>query len=167
MFLFIDTMHSIGHILKSHTLKLLLIVCLLFQTGCGLKFKKKSESITAAQPEINTTSRQISNKERKDLVKSGNAFSIEDIQQITSYYSDKANARIKQDMMSHTKLTSKQRNKLMVNEIISRDVQIIPLPLNLERTLTSLPLNVLRVHAGSRVMLINVKSRKILDIIKI
>ena len=153
--------------MKSHTLKLFLLICLIFQAGCGLKFKRNSENIAPNQSEINENALKLSDKERKSLVDSGDAFSKEDIQLITSYYSDKANARIKQDMKLHTKLTSKQEAKLIVNKIIPRDVQIIPLPLILERVLTSLPLNVLRVHAGNKVMLINVKSRKILDIIKI
>ena len=43
----------------------------------------------------------------------------------------------------------------------------MPLPIELEKRLPSLSLRVIRVQVGTRVILMDVKSRQILDIIKI
>ena len=148
-----------------HILKLIIISCLVFQTACGITFKRKNNSNTPySQP--NQKSISVNDKIEKS-VKSGTLFSKKDAQLITSFYSDNANSIVRQDMIANTKVSSKNEKELIVNEVIPRDIQVIPLALNLEKSLSSLPLHVLRVHVGNYVILMNVKSRRILDIIKI
>ena len=70
-------------------------------------------------------------------------------------------------MIRHGRLSKEQKKLLAIGNIISHDIQVIPLPLKLERLLSPLPLNVLRVQVDTRVILMNVKLRKILDVITI
>jgi len=74
---------------------------------------------------------------------------------------------IRKDMISHTKISKRQAEKLKIGRIIPREIQVMPLPIALEKILPSLSLHVIRVQVGTRVILMNVKSRQILDIIKI
>ena len=157
--------------MNSLVLKLLIITCLMFQYGCALKFKRKSPPPLNDKPvEMIQYEKQSEKKvEEKDKGKphSPEKFTDKDTQLISSYYADQANHIIRQDMIAHTAVTKKQEEKLVVNEYIPRDLQIIPLPLSLERSLSPLPLHLIRVHIGKRIIIMNVKSRQILDIIKI
>ena len=94
-------------------------------------------------------------------------FTTKDSQLITLYFNDKTNAVIRHDMMMSTQVSKKQGKSLVVGENITREIQVMPLPLKLERMLSSLSLNLLRVQVANNVILMHVKSRKILDIIKI
>lgn len=154
--------------MNSFLLKILIISCLIFQFGCGIKFKRKSTQATEKPVEM-IEYEKLSSKEKEDegAPKKYTLFTEKDSHIITSYYSDKANAIIRHDMIMQTKTSIKQEEKLVVNEYIPRDIQVIPLPLKLEKMLSSLPLDLLRVHVGNRVIVMNVKSRQILDIIKI
>ena len=156
--------------MNSLALKVLIIGCLVFQYGCGIKFKRKSPQVTEKPVEMiqyeKQTSKDVITKD-KDKAKSPDKFTEKDTHLISSYYADKANQVIRQDMIAHTRLSQKQEEKLVVNEYIPRDLQVIPLPLTLERKLSSLPLHLIRVHIGKRIIIMNVKSRQILDIIKI
>jgi hypothetical protein len=159
--------------MNSLALKLLIIVCLIFQYGCAIKFKRKSPPPTTDKPVEMIQYEKLSEKqvddkdEDKDKPHSPEKFTEKDALLISSYYSDKANHIIRQDMIAHTQVTRKQEEKLVVDEFIPRDLQIIPLPLSLERSLSALPLHLIRVHIGKRIIIMNVKSRQILDIIKI
>lgn len=158
--------------MNSLLLKVLIIGCLIFQYGCALKLKKKSPLPAEKPVEIiqyeKQASEEVSGKDNdEEKVKSPDKFTDKDTRLISSYYADKANQVIRQDMIAHTRLSQKQEEKLVVNEYIPRDLKVIPLPLILERSLSSLPLHLIRVHISKRIIIMNVKSRQILDIIKI
>lgn len=164
--------------MNSLVLKVLIIGCLIFQYGCGLKFKRKLPQVTNKPVEMiqyETQSEQQSDDKDKEKnknkdkikVQTPGKFTEKDSHLISSYYADNANHIIRQDMIAHTRLSQKQEDKLVVNGYIPGNLQIIPLPLKLERILSSLPLELIRVHIGKKVIIMNVKSRQILDIIKI
>jgi hypothetical protein len=138
-------------------MKIILICCLILQIGCGIKLKQKVSKKSDTKIETSHNS--------SESIKPGNIFSKKDSRIITSYYSNRANALIRKDMIRHGRLSKEQKKILAIGNIIPRDIQVIPLPLKLERLLSSLPLNVLRVQVDTRVILMNVKSRKILGII--
>ena len=148
--------------MKSQILKLVLLSCVVFLASCDVTFKRKNAGSDAIPVNMSNHKKSISKKtERKT------AFNKKDSHIIISYYEDSSNATIKKDMITQTKLSKKQNNKLVIGNIVPRDVQVIPLPLKLERILSALPLQFLRVQIGKKVILMNVKSRKILDVIKI
>jgi len=148
--------------MNSHIVKLIILSCLLFQSGCDIRFKKQA-----------TNNKSVSFEKSKDNKKTYKNVSVKsnvgnkDFDIIISYYSDKANANIRKDMIMHTEISDQQAKKMVVGKIIPREIQVMPLPLALERILTRLPLHVIRVQVGTRVIYMNVKSRKILEIIKI
>ena len=158
--------------MKSLALKLLIIASLLLQYGCEIQFKRKS--IQTSEPTAAMTQfekyplKQADDKANaKSKVEIPGKFTENDRHLISTYYTDKTNQVIRKDMITQTQLSKQQEEKLVVNAYIPRDVQVIPLPLKLERMLSALPLNLLRVHVGNQVIIMNVKSRQILDIIKI
>ena len=154
--------------MNSTVLKLIILSCLIFQMGCGLKLKRK-----VTQPQDN----QVEMLEHKALLskevsadessESGPRFGEKDSQLISLYFKDKTNAIVRHDMMMSTQVSKQQEKTLVVGEFIARGIQVMPLPLKLERMLSSLSLHLLRVQVADNVILMNVKSRKILDIIKI
>ena len=97
----------------------------------------------------------------------GNSAFDRDNATIISFYDDPANAIIRKDMRKHAKVTKKQEKTLIVGKTIPRNIQVVPLPLQLERILSPLPLNLIRVQACMQVMVMDVKSRKILTVIRI
>ena len=145
----------------SKILKFALVISLVFQFGCDITFKRKSDE----KPSTYVAVKNIKNKTVK--IKSSDAFSRKDVQIISSYYKDEANEIIKKDMMIHSKISKNDEKKLVVGKVIPRHVQVIPLPLKLESSLSSISLNMLRVQVGKNIILMNVKTRKILGIIKI
>lgn len=145
----------------SQILKLTLISCIVFQLGCDITFKRKSDGKSSSYVAI----KNIKNKTVK--IKNSDAFSNKDVRIISSYYKDDSNEMIKQDMITHSKISKKDEKKLVVGKIIPRHIQVIPLPLKLESSLSSISLNMLRVQVGKNIILMNVKTRKILGIIKI
>ncbi|MCW8899436.1 MAG: hypothetical protein OQK75_07510 [Gammaproteobacteria bacterium] len=154
--------------MNSIALKLIVLTCLIFQSGCGITFKRKTTQETETPVEMMVSTKiPLKDNTDKETTETNRLFSKKDLHLITAYYSDKANAIIREDMIKHTKTSEKQANKLSVNEFIPRDVQVIPLPLQLEKSLSSLPLHLLRVQVDTRIVIMNVKSRQILDIIKI
>ena len=158
--------------MNSLVLKLIVLSCLIFQMGCEIQFKRKTTPATEKPAEM-IEFEKLSSKEKekqkvkKDTPKKDIQFGEKDSHIITLYYSNKANTIIRDDMIMQTKTSGKQEKNLVINAYIPRDVQVVPLPLKLERMLSSLPLNLLRVQVGNRVVIMNVKSRQILDIIKI
>ena len=154
--------------MNSTILKLLLFSGIIFQVSCDITFKRKVEKDTEVPVIIDEQLKSSKKVEpNKDKVKSGDAFSKSDSKIITSYYSDNTNSTIRQDMIMHTKISKEQTKKLIVDEYVPRDVQVMPLPLKLKNKLSALSLDKLRVQIGTRVILMNVKTRRILDIIKI
>ena len=156
--------------MNSRVLKLIVLSCLIFQMGCAIQFKRKTTPVTekpAEMIEFEKLSSKEKEKVKKDTPKKDIQFGEKDLHVITLYYSNKENAIIRDDMVMQTKTSVKQEKNIVINAYIPRDVQVVPLPLKLERILSSLPLNLLRVQVGNRVVIMNVKSRQILDIIKI
>ena len=164
--------------MKSQTIKLILLSCLVFQAGCDLTLKRKNKKdkvmapaslsqIETNQAESNKTkmNSKVKKTSKSSMVKKVMRNNSSNI--IISYYSDAANAIIRKDMISHTEISKNQALKLKIGKIIPREIQVIPLPLALEKRLPSLSLHVIRVQVGTRVILMDVKSRRILDIIKI
>ena len=145
----------------SQILKLALVSSLVVQFGCDITFKRKSEE----KPSSYVAVKNIKNKTVK--IKNSDAFSRKDARIISSYYKDDVNEIIKKDMITHSKISKKDEEKLVVGKIIPRHIQVIPLPLKLESALSSISLNMLRVQVGKYIILMNVKTRKILGIIKI
>lgn len=148
------------------------MLCLLLQAGCDITFKRKSAApesvkITAEQSESIKQSKDSSSNKEKKSEKNLRRFSEHDIKLITVYYSSEINAQVLDDMLKHTWVNSKIDEKLTVGESIPADVQIIPLPLELEKILSPLTQYALRVQVGKRVIMMDVKSRRILDVIKI
>ncbi len=146
----------------SKILKLMLFICIIFQVSCDISFKRK----VAVSDDTKVKMAAIKKKTYIES-KHKELFNKNDSQAITSYYSDKSNSTIINDMVIHTSVSKKQNSKLVVGKLIPRDIQVMPLPLKLERALSSLPIQLIRVQVGTKVILMNVKSRKILDIIKI
>jgi len=141
-------------------LKLLLLISIILQAGCAITFKRHSTNDAGAKVKVSKEQPNIN-----ETVK--NKIWEKDFRIIETYYADTANASIRKDMISHTKINKKQQKNLLVGEVIPRDIQVMPLPLILERRLSDLPLDVIRVQVGTHVILMNVKSRRIVDIIKI
>lgn len=149
--------------MKLRIVKFILIGCLIFQLGCALTLKRKNQSVMAS------TTAEMKKMGVNSKIKAAKKSAVlsHDATVITAYYLDVANAIIRKDMISHTRLSKKQKKKLVVGKILERDIQVVPLPLNLEKILSSLPLHLIRVQVGEHVILMNVKSRQILEVIKI
>jgi len=162
-----------GKRMKSQMVKLILLSFLVLQAGCDLTLKKKNKSHQMAHAEKSTKvekeSTKAGSKNKKEIKKTvtKNIAVSRDEQIIISYYSDAANKIIRKDMISHTEVSKKQAKKLKVGKIIPRDIQVMPLPIALEKRLSPLSLDRIRVQVGVRVILMDVKSRRILAIIKI
>lgn len=158
--------------MSSRVIVILLMTTLFFQQGCDVTFKRKSSADSDTKDKMDKRTRDSINlndsiDSEKVNNKSGAHFSKQDSQIIVGFYKDKANSQIRKDMSMHSKLSKKQKNKLVIGGLLNRDIQVMPLPLKLQSILSSLPLNFLRVQVGEQVILMNVKSRQILDIIKI
>lgn len=154
--------------MSSTILKLILFSCIIFQVSCDIAFKrkvKKEPEVPVVIDEQLQTSKKA--KVNKDTVESGNTFTKNDSRIITSYYLDKTNSAIRKDMIRQTKVSKEQIKKLIVDKHVPRDVQVMPLPLKLNRKLSELSLDKLRVQIGTRVILMKVQTRRILDIINI
>lgn len=145
-----------------HILKFILVASIILQTGCDITFKRTSNIDNDLKIKQEKNKKIVSK-----IMESIDHFSKNDSHIIRSYYSNKENSTIRKDMIMHTKISKKEESKLKVGKVIPRNVQVIPLPLKLERNLSSLPLQLIRVQVGVRVVLMNVKSRQILDMIKI
>ena len=154
--------------MNSQIIRLLLLSCLIFQYGCDISLKRKDKNHKVMAPtETNKVDASQASKKAAKKVSSNHKMKSSDLNTITSYYSDIVNATIRKDMISHTEVSKKQAKKLVVGKIIPHKIQVVPLPLELEKKLSSLLLHQIRVQVGVRVILMDVKSRRILDVIKI
>ena len=152
--------------MKSFSLVIGLIAGLLLQSGCNITFKRNSNQDDVAQSsEISAASKMYSKSSQEKIPL--HAFTHRDIKLIALYYSKEGNAQALSDIIKQTSVNSKIQSKLKKNEIIPNDVLVIPLPLGLEKILSPLSGYELRVQVGKRVMLIDIKSRRILDVIKL
>ncbi len=151
-----------------------LFASLIFNTGCNITFKRKAKQMDKVESSEMLGKKLASDKvvssKDKDM-KPASAlkvmFSRKDADTIASYYLNPENAIIRRNMIRHSSVTKKQQKKLVIGKIIPRDFQVIPLPLKLERALSPLDLYYIRVQVGANVVLMNVKSRLVLDIITI
>lgn len=132
----------------------------------NITFKKKYTQSEKAVSDSRLKSK--SPKKYQELLKQrrGEAFSQTDKELIKLYYNDKANATIIAKAITLTPLSKKDKSKLKVSNHLPMHIQVIPLPLELENILAGLPRQVLRVQVSKNVILMNVKTRKIIDIIK-
>ncbi len=159
--------------MNSHLLKLVLLASFVFHTGCELTLKRKNQKTTDTQAAMSEhkdksdKSILLKEKNKKKSVSTKAVLSKQDSTIIASFYSNTENSIIRKNMIRLTNISQKQQKKLVVGKIIPHDFQVIPLPLKLERALSTLNLHLLRVQVGAKVILMNVKSRLILDIIKI
>ena len=148
--------------MNSQIIKLVILSTVIFMTGCDITFKRKNADVNAIPVNM-----EKQNKGKRSKSVNKGAFNKKDSHIIHSDYADSSNAIIRNDMIAQTRLSKEQNKNIVIENIIPRDVQVIPLPLKLERILSALPLQFLRVQAGENVILMNVKTRKILDVIKI
>lgn len=158
--------------MNSQTVKLLLLACLIFQAGCDITFKRKNNnhktaSVGTNQVEINKDKTSQSDNNIDKEVAEKNIVRSDDDNIIIAYYKDPTNDIILNDMLTHTKTSKKQEKNLVVGKIIPRNIQVVPLPLSLERILSSLPLRLIRVQIGNRVIIMNARTREILTVLKI
>jgi len=154
--------------MKACRIKLILLTGLILIAGCNITFKKKSSEKVDSQIDV-AASKKIDDEKTlsSKTIKSGTLFTNKDKELINLFYNDKANAVILKDMIAHTRLSIKQRKKLTESKNVANSVQVMPLPLELERMLSPLPRNILRVQVDRRIILMDVNSRRILDVIKI
>lgn len=153
--------------MKSQMIKLALLSFLVLQVGCDLTLKKKNHQIADSQKSTKVENNSGKTGSNNKVATAKNVTLSRDEKIIISFYADAENAIIRNDMISHTEVSKKQAKKLKVGKIIPRDIQVMPLPITLEKRLSSLPLDRIRVQVGVRVVLMDVKSRRILAIIKI
>lgn len=152
--------------MNSQTVKLILLACLIFQSGCDITFKRKNNNHKMTSVNMSQNNEHI-DEENNDTEEANNTVFDRDNSTIISFYADPANAIIRKDMRKHAKVTKKQEKTLVVGKTIPRNIQVVPLPLQLERILSPLPLQLIRVQACMQVMVMDVKSRKILTVIRI
>ncbi len=140
--------------------KLILLSSFILQTSCEITFKRKNMGDDFSKTITNNLvpNKKLSKEEKKR---------IKDFSIISKYYSDAANTTIRNEMITHTEISKKQEKQLIVDKIISRDIQVMPLPIELERMLSNLTLNHIRVQAGVHIILMDVKTRRIIYLIKI
>lgn len=146
-------------------LKLILLTSIFLLASCDITFKRASESATGFKTvpsEEQQANKALTKEEQKQRKRWKNDFLI-----IKSYYADVENRTIRKDMLSHTTISKKQEKNLVAGKTVPRDVQVMPLPMILERKLSTLPLDIIRVQVGTHVVLMKVKSRQIIDVVKI
>ena len=164
LFLFMNR-KQIGKYMSSQIIKLVILSTVIFLTACDITFKRKGTDVDAIP--VNMEKQNKGKISIKSKTVNKGVFNKKDSHIINSFYADNSNEKIRKDMIMQTKLSKEQNSKLVIGNIIPRDVQVIPLPLKLERILSALPLQYLRVQIGENVILMNVKSRKISDLIKL
>ena len=156
----VTTMYSYG-------LKIILLSCLIMQAGCNITLKKKTGSDKRAHPSKVMLKRNAEAKRKKiqeAIPRVG--FPSSDRTLIELYFKNKGNESIFNNMVKQREVTKKTDKKLTVSNVIPNNIQVSPLPLDLEKTLSLAPSHMLRVQAGRNIILMYVKTRKIVDIIK-
>lgn len=135
-------------------------------SACDITLKKKY--IQSPKEFTELDAKQKSQKKYKKLLDHERAQGLtqKDKRLITLYYSDVGNATIIAKAMTLTPISKKEDKALRVSHYLPLHIQVIPLPLELEKLLVKLPRQVLRVQVAKNIILMNVKTRKIIDIIK-
>ena len=154
--------------MKSYKLPLLILSGIIFISGCDISFKRISPAAVDTQNQTNSENSEtlVKDQPAQKTLKNKTSFGDTDSKLIARYYSDVSNETILQNIINQTHITKKQANKLVVAERIPHNTQVMPLPLELENLLSPLPQHVLRIQIGKYVILMDVKSRQIHDVIK-
>ena len=153
--------------MNSQTVNILLLIGLIFQSGCDITFKRKSIDHKMAQNEVSQSDLSQSNGTENIEATENSSIIDRDMKIINSFYADPANKVISKEMRKHGKVTKKQEKQLVVGKTIPENIQVVPLPLELERILSPLPLHLIRVQACMKVIVMDVKSRQIVTALKI
>jgi len=161
--------------MNSFSTKWVVFISLILLAGCDIALKRKSESNPDYQAEmrkqIAEDEKNGKNKKSKsknsEPVKARAIFSDRDTKLIKLYYGDESKSSILKDMIKHTWVSEKQAKNLTVTKRISNDIQVMPLPLELEKILSPLPRYSIRVQVGKNVIIMDIKSRRIIDIVKL
>lgn len=135
-------------------------------SACDITFKKKYSKSAKDIADLRIKAKSPKKYQKILEQRRGEAFSQKDKKLISLYYNDKANANIMSKAVSLTPVTKKEDSELKISHHLAPHIQVIPLPLELENILTKLPRQVLRVQVARNIILMNVKTRKIIDIIK-
>ena len=152
--------------MSSKSVKVILFIGIIFLTSCDITFKRKMAIDSGVQVKTNSQKENMDNAP-KVKPETEFTFSKQDAHIISSYFSDEANAKIRSDMVLHSAISNNKKNKIIVGEVIPHNLQVMPLPLKLERILSPLPLYMIRVLVGTNVIIMNVNSRRIVALIKI
>jgi len=141
---------------------------------------KKSKKVTAEKissvKEVKVEKKTV--KKEKEIIdltgskknikpKRYSAFTKSEKKIIRTYFKGRANNRILHYAIKRSPISKKQDKKLRVSSYIPSDIQIVPLPLELDNMLRQIPLSMLRVQVGKNIILMKVNSREILDIVKL
>lgn len=143
-----------------------MLCALIGLSACNMTFKKKYNK---SEKEISDLRiKATSPKKYQQLLEQqqGQGFSQKDKKLINLYYKDKANANTMSKAASLTPVSKKEDSQLKISHHLPPHIQVVPLPLELEKILGKLPRQVLRVQVARNIILMNVKTRKIIDIIK-
>ena len=152
--------------MSSKSIKVILFIGIISLVSCDITFKRKTAVDSGMQVKPSSKKENVDNTS-KSKIESEFTFSRKDAHIVSSYFSDKANAKIRDDMVEHSALSKNNKHKIKVGEVIPHNIQVMPLPLKLERILSPLPLYMMRVLVGKNVIIMNVNSRKIVALIKI
>jgi hypothetical protein len=121
----------------------------------------------AAKLHFATKTKKSSRYNKHPMVVQHTNFTSADKNIISAYYNNKANAIILHYALKRSPLTKNQEKQLQTNKHIPAEVKIIPLPLELDKKLSQIPVSLLRVQVGKNIILMKVSSRKIVDIVKL
>lgn len=152
----------------SSKLKLSIVVLCAFigLSACSITFKKKYSKSPKEVSDLRIKAKSPEKYQKILEHRRGEAFSQKDKELINLYYKDKGNANIMSKAASLTPISKKEDSQLKISHYLPPHIQVIPLPLELENILGKLPRQVLRVQVAKNIILMNVKTRKIIDIIK-
>ena len=167
----------------------ILLICLIGTgvTGCDITFKRKSDAEpdkstkpaaplaatdqqTSATGQKTTAEKPVATEQKKDSTKRPkivSGFSEQDRKTIGLFYTSPANAKVLDDIIEHTQVSAVVQNKLSTDSVIPNSVQLFPLPLELEKQLIPLPLHLMRVQIEKKILLIDIKTRFILDSVEL
>ena len=161
--------------MNSYGLRFILLCLLLTQAGCDITLKKKySEKGNTTIENTKMGHKVIIKKkapgmiqkeyEQREVLK---AFTRKDKAIITAYYKNNEATAILHYANKHSPLDKKQEKELLISKSIPQNIQLIPLPLDLDKHLTEIPASVLRVQVSNNIILMDVRTRNIIDIIKL
>lgn len=154
----------------------------LLLTACDITFKRKNDAQPAAmqedsekmvvqkpestpekKPGDKKSDSTASKKPKKKSTSVLSGFSEQDRKSIGLYFTSPSNAKLLDDIVEQTRVSAAVHDKLTNDSQIPNSVQLYPLPLELEKQLAPLPLHLMRVQIEKKILLIDIKTRFILD----